>query len=77
MNLEDSRLNQFVIRIYDMNSKLILPSSLIGDSVSEQNSSIRWFEDELPRIDDRSIFEYKLATQVKYFQADTSYVKLQ
>lgn len=74
---EDARSNQFVIRVYDLmkntKSALVVENQLeIDEPVITKKRSA-----DGKSIENEPIYEYKLDNQIKYFQADTSYVKLQ
>lgn len=75
-NLEDLRSNQFVIRVYDM-LKSKSSTNTNDDVTTATTTAINRLESET--IVNQPIYEYKLdsGSPLKYFQANTSYVRLQ
>jgi len=74
-NLEDIRSNQFVIRVYDLTRSTT--SEMIDRTATGlvARQAIAYEPDEV--VGSQPIYEYKLDGSIKYFQADTSYVRLQ
>lgn len=83
-NLEDMRANQLVIRVYDLmksgaSENEAATKSMFSkrDAISSGVSQSYADDDNHQVLANQPIYEYRLEGGVKYFQADTSNVRLQ
>jgi hypothetical protein len=72
--IEDLRSNQFVVRIFDLNEKT--EETTIKPEQSEESAALISPEAEEKRML-APTFEYILEKTNKYFQIDSSYIKIQ
>ena len=68
--IEDVRLNQFVIRIYDLNE------NLNGIEQQEEANSLE-FDDSTEKLTIQPRFEYFLDKSTKYYEVTSSRIRIQ